>query len=240
MHCSKSKAPDVPTRQRIRQCPLWVSRVASGPSQRSWHVCYASNSDPISASQRSVAMPRSEIVHRREQSLFGHLVGAIARHYRERLWHRPTDMEALQHYARERRGLWQTKEEPMTQIDTDYLATGGEGATTGLHTFFVKEDHRTPIFVMGVGGLGSFAGVFGQTETMAPPNIVAGVYGAGNLQRGVFGFSSQNVGVHGSSFLGTGVQGTSFRSSGIQGQSGVGTGVQGTSLRARGVTGISG
>ena len=32
------------------------SRVASGRSRRSWHVRYASNSDPIGASQRSVAM----------------------------------------------------------------------------------------------------------------------------------------------------------------------------------------
>ena len=39
-----------------RLCRLWVSRVASGTSRRSWHVRYASNSDPIGASQRSVAM----------------------------------------------------------------------------------------------------------------------------------------------------------------------------------------
>ena len=37
-------------------CRLWVSRVASGRSQRSRHVRYASNSDPIGASQRSVVM----------------------------------------------------------------------------------------------------------------------------------------------------------------------------------------
>ena len=37
-------------------CPSWVSRVASGRPRRSWHVRYASNSDPIGASRRSVAM----------------------------------------------------------------------------------------------------------------------------------------------------------------------------------------
>src|SRR4029077_11162036 len=37
-------------------CPSWVSRVASRRSRRSWHVRYASKSDPIGASQRSVAM----------------------------------------------------------------------------------------------------------------------------------------------------------------------------------------
>jgi hypothetical protein len=40
----------------ILACLLRVSRVASGPSRRSWHVRYAFNSDPIGASQRSVAM----------------------------------------------------------------------------------------------------------------------------------------------------------------------------------------
>ena len=37
-------------------CRLWVSRLASGRSRRSWYVRYASNNDPIGASQRSVAM----------------------------------------------------------------------------------------------------------------------------------------------------------------------------------------
>ena len=36
-------------------CRLWVSRLASGRSRRSWYVRYASNNDPIGASQRSVA-----------------------------------------------------------------------------------------------------------------------------------------------------------------------------------------
>src|SRR5262245_54762087 len=130
----------------------------------------------------------------------------------------------------------------MTQIDTDYVATGEEeGAPTGLNTFFFKNDGKTQAFALGVGGFGSFAGAYGETEPIAPPNVVAGVYGAGNLQRGVFGFSSQNVGVHGSSFLGIGVQGTAFRSPGTQGRSLVGIGVLGTSIfGASGVTGISG
>jgi len=37
-------------------CPVRVNRVASRRSRRSWHVRYASNSDPIGASPRSVAM----------------------------------------------------------------------------------------------------------------------------------------------------------------------------------------
>jgi hypothetical protein len=36
------------------------SRVASGRSRRSWHVRYASNSDPIGASQQNVALCQKE------------------------------------------------------------------------------------------------------------------------------------------------------------------------------------
>ena len=126
----------------------------------------------------------------------------------------------------------------MTTFDSDYVAFGPD-EPTALNTFFTKNG-GTPSFVLGVGGFGSMAGAYGETEPMAPPAVVAGVYGAGNLQRGVFGFSSQNVGVHGSSFLGIGVQGTAFRSPGTQGRSLVGIGVLGTSIfGSSGVTGIS-
>src|SRR5215831_9454457 len=59
---------------------MWVSRVASGRSRRSWHVRYASNSDPIGASQRSVAMCHlrtraPQQTTRASVSLFDHVIG---------------------------------------------------------------------------------------------------------------------------------------------------------------------
>jgi hypothetical protein len=125
----------------------------------------------------------------------------------------------------------------MTTFDDEFFATGP--APTGLNTFFVKNG-GTPSFVLGVGGFGSAAGAYGETEPMAPPTVVAGVYGAGNLQRGVFGFSTQNIGVQGSSFVGSAVQGGSFLGGGVRGTSFRGVGASGQSFAASGVTGVSG
>src|SRR5262245_33225605 len=100
------------------------------------------------------------------------------------------DIEALQHYARERRGLLQTKqEEQMTTLDSDFIAFGPD-APTALNTFFTKNG-GTPSFVLGVGGFGSTAGAYGETEPVSPPNVVAGVYGAGNLQRASSAFRAK-------------------------------------------------
>ena len=61
---------------KSRACLTWVSRVASGRSRCSWHVRYASNSDPIGASQRNVAMCQKLPCGAANTSLFDHLVGA--------------------------------------------------------------------------------------------------------------------------------------------------------------------
>src|SRR5262245_9645631 len=74
--------------QRTAGPYMWVRSVASGRSRRSWHVRYASNSDPIGVSQRSVARCQEETragaaTARAEASLLDHLVGAGE----QRGWH---------------------------------------------------------------------------------------------------------------------------------------------------------
>src|SRR5262245_43088149 len=54
----------------------------------------------------------------------------------------------------------------MTTLDSDFIAFGPD-APTALNTFFTKNG-GTPSFVLGVGGFGSTAGAYGETEPMAP------------------------------------------------------------------------
>ena len=65
----------------------------------------------------------------------------------------------------------------MTTFDSDYVAFGPD-EPTALNTFFTKNG-GTPSFVLGVGGFGSMAGAYGETEPMAPP---AGKSPAGRLR----------------------------------------------------------
>jgi hypothetical protein len=105
-------------------------------------------------------------------------------------------------------------------------------AFAGMNTFVVESRaDNTPVFDLGVGGLGRRAGVQGVVEVpQQPPDFVAGVYGSGIVQPGVIGFSQGNDGVEGASFIGTAVRAASF----------FGPGVHSISGALSGVTGISG
>jgi hypothetical protein len=114
----------------------------------------------------------------------------------------------------------------MATSDDFFLAFGP--ANIGMNTFVV--DKGKPVFNFGIGGLGSMAGVFGTTEApQSPPQLVAGVYGAGIIQPGVIGFSRDGDGAQAASFTGTGFRAVSFFGPGVQSLAGTLSGVTGIS-----------
>jgi len=117
----------------------------------------------------------------------------------------------------------------MGTFDDFFLAFGD--AFAGMNTFVVKSDtDNTPVFDFGLGGLGKMAGVHGVTEVpQQPPNLVAGVYGAGLIQPGVIGFSRDGDGAQGASFTGTAVRAASFFGPGVHSISGALSGITGIS-----------
>ncbi len=73
----------------------------------------------------------------------------------------------------------------MATIDDFFLAHGL--AFSGFNTFLTRNGN--PSFTVGVAGFGNRNGVYGQTEVIDVPRLVAGVYGTAATQPGVIGFS---------------------------------------------------
>jgi hypothetical protein len=117
----------------------------------------------------------------------------------------------------------------MATFDDLFIAFGP--ALGGFNTFVVNNHtDNNPVFEFGIGGLGNMQGVIGTTEVpQQPPNLVAGIYGAGIVQPGVIGFSRDGDGAQGASFTGTAVRAASFFGPGVQSVSGALSGVTGIS-----------
>jgi hypothetical protein len=114
----------------------------------------------------------------------------------------------------------------MATDDDFFLAFGP--AYAGMNTFVV--DDGKPVFEVGVGGFGRTIGAYGQTEDVRElPRFVAGVYGTGDFQPAVIGYSQSGDGVQGATFTGTAIRAASFFGPGIDSVSGALTGVSGIS-----------
>jgi hypothetical protein len=113
----------------------------------------------------------------------------------------------------------------MATIDDFFLAHGL--AFSGFNTFLTRNGN--PSFTVGVAGFGNRNGVYGQTEVIDVPRLVAGVYGTAATQPGVIGFSRDGDGAQGASFAGTAFRAVSFFGPGVHAISGALTGVTGIS-----------
>jgi hypothetical protein len=111
----------------------------------------------------------------------------------------------------------------MATIDDFFLAHGL--AFSGFNTFLTRNGN--PSFTVGVAGFGNRNGVYGQTEVIDVPRLVAGVYGTAATQPGVIGFSRDGDGAQGASFAGTAFRAVSFFGPGVHAISGALTGVTG-------------
>jgi hypothetical protein len=120
---------------------------------------------------------------------------------------------------------FQKKEEAMATIDDFFLAHGP--AFAGLNTFLTQAGN--PSFTVGVAGFGNRNGVYGQTQVIDVPNLIAGVYGTAATQPGVIGFARDGDGVQGASFTGTAIRAVSFFGPGVDSISGAFSGVTGVS-----------
>jgi hypothetical protein len=83
----------------------------------------------------------------------------------------------------------------MATIDEFFLAHGL--AFSGFNTFLTRNGN--PSFTVGVAGFGNRNGVYGQTEVIDVPRLVAGVYGTAATQPGVIGFARDGDGAQGAS-----------------------------------------
>jgi hypothetical protein len=120
---------------------------------------------------------------------------------------------------------FQKKEEAMATIDDVFLAHGP--AFAGFNTFLTQAGN--PNFTVGVAGFGNRNGVYGQTQVIDVPNLIAGVYGTAATQPGVIGFARDGDGAQGLSFTGTAIRAGSFFGPGVHSISGALTGVTGIS-----------
>ncbi len=119
-----------------------------------------------------------------------------------------------------------------TDFPTSKLTVRGTGSpnlvsvvntsnTLGTVAIFGQSSHGHGIY--GIGGSGSFAGVYGE-----PGTIGYGVWGKANgISIGVVGESTSGYGVYGKTDLSSGVYGESTDESGVEGKSTNGTGVVG-------------
>jgi hypothetical protein len=117
--------------------------------------------------------------------------------------------------------------------DNYFVAGGGRGVLRGFETDRVtSNDGHTPVFDVGVVGVGRTNGVWGHAEQTRGfgPRLVGGVLGSGIIQPGVIGFSRDSDGVQALSFTGTCLRAAAQ----------FGPGVHSTSGALTGVTGISG
>jgi hypothetical protein len=116
--------------------------------------------------------------------------------------------------------------------DDYFVAGGGAGVLRGFDTARVtSNDGHTPVFDVGVVGVGRTNGVWGHAEQTLqfPPRLVSGVFGSGIIQPGVIGFSRESDGVQALSFTGTCLRAASMFGRGVHSISGALSGVTGIS-----------